>query len=229
VDDAKDGFRFIVREDVKTQSAVIEVYDSTSRGTKVLEYGTWDGEPVLEPEFDKAPKGSRYVEALASMFKSWQYLWPLTVPEDNLPSPPAEVEEAMEKFHPGTSKRPGSTSYRGDVFRDPALEDLRPAMTDQEKIFTTIQKWDGDLYTNTASSLDQGARKVLAEKPEGTGHYFEWSYISPEESAQMSNEDIKKQGFTISKDQGALMVTRLSGWKTIEDEVWKQRRQSRLA
>ncbi len=120
---------------------------------------------------------------------------------------------------------PGSSSgYRGNIMEDPALAALDPAMLDQEKVFTTIRKWEGDSYVIGADKLDPGTQEILAEKPEGEGHYFRWNYVTPAESEKMSDEEIKKEGFTISQGQGVLSVERLGGWKEIETEVMNKRR-----
>jgi hypothetical protein len=212
-------------EDEKTVSGVAVVTDSA--GKEVLRYGLKDGKGVMTPTYDEAKDGPQWLEAMKTVLRHLGDILPEWVAtNENLPEPPSEATDSLgEAVKWGRAQKKGySSGYRGNILEDPALADLEPKMLDQEKLFTSIRKWEGDSYVTTADRLDVGTKEVLAEKPQGEGHYFSWNYVTPEQSEKKAAEDVEKEGFTISPGEGVLSVQRLGGWSNVETEVMKKRR-----
>lgn len=211
-------------EDQKTRSGVVVVTDSQT-GDVVLRYGVLDGKPVMEPTYDESKNGPQWLEAMSTVLRNLVDVAPeWLATNENLPTPPTEVTDKMGAQRMTQAPKNQVPMFRSNILDDPALADLEPKMLDQEKLFTNIRKWEGGNYVITADKLDSGTKAVLAEKPQGEGHYFSWNYVNAEQSDKKAAEDVKKEGFTISPGEGVLSVQRLGGWDNVETEVMKKRR-----
>jgi len=217
------SFHMDVEEDDEAAGNGVVVVTDSQTGEQVLRYGISNGKPVMEPTYDESVDGPQWIEAMATVLRNLDDLLPKSVSTNqNLPQPPTEVTDKLKNFKGPRQDSISRSGYRGNVLQDQALEGLN--MLEQEKLFTTIRRWEGDSYVITGDRIDAGTKQVLEDKPEGEGKYFSWTYVTPEESKKKAATDVEKEGFTISPGEGVLSVRRLDGWKQVEAEVIKKRR-----
>lgn len=154
------------------------------------------------------PKGENWpAERLAEVEK---------VIMDNIPD---ELVKAQEKADERKRRE-----Y--NVLKDPALEEIVPDMTDEEKVFTTITQWDDNVFYVDTAKLDAATLDIIKETPKSGGKhkYFKWLYTSKEQVAKRQAQDIEDVGFTTGEEADALVVEQLPAWKKAAPEVAKLRR-----
>jgi hypothetical protein len=132
--------------------------------------------------------------------------------------PQSLFQQAAEISGVGLAKEGKARRYRGNVLDDPRLMELAPGITDTEKLFSTITNWNGDYATAPGGDLDAGAKKLLKQNPSGHGKYFEWNYVSGEESEKQATKEIRERGVTTSMGEGGVTVKKLAPWKKVEEE-----------
>ncbi len=155
------------------------------------ETGHWE---IDEESSDKRPRTNfpkeRFDTAEESILK-------------NLPKFLRHVEQKMSE----------RADYDFNLLTDPALVDLEPAITDVEKLFTTIDQWEKDRFTADFAKLDDTTQSLLKQTPTGKGTYFEWKFIS--------EADIEKSEF--GGGRPVVIITKLPAWDQVATQVQEAR------
>lgn len=141
----------------------------------------------------------------------------------------AKVMKKLGQQQTGEEKDDAPKGKSYNVLEDPAL-DLAPGITPEEKIFTTIQDWDGDTFYGDVAKLDKATLAILQEHPKSNQRkhkYFRWDYISQADVDKGAAKNIEEMGYTVGNEP-ALIVERLPAWKKVEDQV-KQARKEKAA
>ncbi len=129
----------------------------------------------------------------------------------------AEAAKLIKKSVQGPGGKPVAPPKTGDGQAVDVDRLDNPPMLDQEKVFAKLKGWKGDHLAIGTTALGADDLRVLGEKPQGSGHYFSWVYISQADQAKKFENEVKKKKYSITNaDDGVLVVTKLAGWKAVE-------------
>lgn len=105
-------------------------------------------------------------------------------------------EEEKKKEETSKKKRerlenPNRKNY--DVLTDPSLAEAAPGITDVERLFTGIKKWNKNVFMADPKKLDETTLGLLEKTPKGDGKYFKWIYTTEDEIKERLAKDKSAQ------------------------------------
>lgn len=124
-----------------------------------------------------------------------------------------------KKANPEKTEPRKSRSY--NVLENPALDELSPKMTDEEKLFTRINNWDSKgTFAADPSRLDSVAKAMLQKKKKGDEHYFSWTYTGEDDVAEAQKERDAAGEPPITL-RPTLIIMRKPAWETARANIMK--------
>lgn len=160
-------------------------------------------------------------------------------PPPKTPKTPAQPKVSKAKAR--SSPLPGDKGY--NILTDPLIDQAAPGITETEKLFTRLTKWNppsrdlsGSGFTGTINiptdRIKEATFDVLMKNPKGDGQYFNWNYVSESQVSKMKQVEVKETGVHTG-GESSVSVAKKAAWdeaqKKLEDLREAQRQQEQQA